>query len=720
MKRVVFLLLSFISVLIYAEEDNFISDIYEKYGKGVVYIEQSLYFDAANVKNKEIFKSIEKEYKVDILNTYITLGSGTGFIISSDGYFVTNHHVIDTTDLDKIKENFIKNIKKDFIDKIPENILPNDDYDNVVEDFRKLIKYSELYYRVLVDNKDIYFSKLVKSDKELDIALLKMEDGQNLVSLPIGDSEKLKVGNTVIAIGYPIPSSLFQVVKDFTSTVTSGFISSLRTDNLGIQHTASINPGNSGGPLFSKSGEVIGINTAGMTNANDMYFSITSRKLIKWLSFIDMEFLVEKNKKDASGLGNVYKVNEKGFLEMPENILVEMKAGYKIYVDNNLLGETPFLVKAIKSGEHTLRIESDNEFVSQKILVIKGNQDTFTYSPKMAKYKAQLYISTKPDKAEIYLNGKSYGKSPQMIKELDVGTYKIELVMGDEYFPLKDEVILKKNDLLKKEYSLPKGYVIKFSQELPEDSIITLKKADVNYEYKKGEKKYLENGEWNVTINSKIIETINLVVKIDNNDATVENIDFKYKDSEVEFVGLKKDSIILLDGKDITKNLKNNTIFVKAGKYKIMIKTSGYKLIEKEIEIHQAIKKVFNVKYTSNSEILFKSTYASVGVGLVVPSTIFMLAGIPLLAYSLSDYYVNKRYDIYKYANYDGYIKQMALTFGLFGAGVGLASLGLIMMAISIPMFNIKKKDGKDNKKTKVSLEINCFTDLYFACKINI
>ncbi len=136
---------------------------------------------------------------------------GSGFIISPDGYILTNHHVVDGAD----------------------EIL------------------------VRLNNRDAYEAKLVGSDEASDIALLKVE-ASNLPVVKIGDSRKLKIGAWVLAIGSPF---------GFESTVTAGIVSakgrSLPSENYVpyIQTDVAINPGNSGGPLFNMDGEVVGVNS---------------------------------------------------------------------------------------------------------------------------------------------------------------------------------------------------------------------------------------------------------------------------------------------------------------------------------------------------------------------------------------------------------------------------------------------------------------------------
>ena len=141
-----------------------------------------------------------------------------GTIISEDGYIITNNHVIDGAD----------------------------ELEVTLNDNRK------------------FPAKIIGADPTTDIALIKIE-ATDLPTIPFGDSEKLKVGEWVLAVGNPF---------NLTSTVTAGIVSAKSRGNIGaggkdrskiesfIQTDAAVNPGNSGGALVNTKGELVGINTA--------------------------------------------------------------------------------------------------------------------------------------------------------------------------------------------------------------------------------------------------------------------------------------------------------------------------------------------------------------------------------------------------------------------------------------------------------------------------
>ncbi len=157
-------------------------------------------------------------------------GIGSGVIVREDGYILTNSHVISDGNSDSIE------------------VLFSDGSTSSAQ---------VLWYETL-----------------LDLAIIKVNK-TNLKAVELGDSDDLMVGEPVVAIGNPLSLDLDRTV---TSGIISGLDRTLRLENSEIepliQTDASINPGNSGGPLLNAQGQVIGINTAKMTSAEGLGFSI--------------------------------------------------------------------------------------------------------------------------------------------------------------------------------------------------------------------------------------------------------------------------------------------------------------------------------------------------------------------------------------------------------------------------------------------------------------
>lgn len=196
------------------ELQNTFHNIYNQYKDSVVFISTE---KTINMKGYNPFMDdpVFREFfglKENAPKTRKARGLGTGFIISSDGYICTNHHVVQNVDT----------------------------------------------VTVTVADKS-YEAEIIGSDAVTDIALLKIKGKGVFKPVYFGNSEDVKVGDFVLAIGNP-----FGLDKTFTSGVVSG-TGRKQLDEMGnshIQTDAAINQGNSGGPLINLDGEVIGVNRA--------------------------------------------------------------------------------------------------------------------------------------------------------------------------------------------------------------------------------------------------------------------------------------------------------------------------------------------------------------------------------------------------------------------------------------------------------------------------
>ena len=213
-----------------AVPQNYVSAVVEKVGDSVVRIDASRKV-ATNVPamyNDPFFRQFFGSQMPNIPNEQIQRGMGSGFVVSSDGLILTNAHVVEGSD--RVK--------------------------------------------VTLKNGETYEGEVMGTDSLTDVAVIKIE-AEELPAVTFADSEELQPGEWAIAIGNPL---------GLDNTVTTGIVSATgRTSaQVGvadkrinfIQTDAAINPGNSGGPLLNAKGEVIGINTAIIQNAQGLGFAI--------------------------------------------------------------------------------------------------------------------------------------------------------------------------------------------------------------------------------------------------------------------------------------------------------------------------------------------------------------------------------------------------------------------------------------------------------------
>lgn len=233
---------------------NFVTEVVQEVGPAVVRINASrtVTTETPEVFNDPFFRQFFGSPVPQMPNKQVQRGTGSGFIISSEGQIITNAHVVDGADEVTV----------------------------TLKDGRTLT------------------GKVLGTDPLTDIAVVKIE-ANNLPTVKIGNSDQLQVGEWAIAIGNPL---------GLDNTVTTGIVSATGRSSalIGagdkrlefIQTDAAINPGNSGGPLLDAQGEVIAVNTAIIQNAQGIGFAIPINKAQQIA-----EQLIAKGKVDHPYLG---------------------------------------------------------------------------------------------------------------------------------------------------------------------------------------------------------------------------------------------------------------------------------------------------------------------------------------------------------------------------------------------------------------------------------
>jgi len=272
---------------------------------------------------------------------------GTGFIISSDGLIVTNKHVVGD---------------------------------------------AQAKYKVILGKDEVVEVKNIYRDPENDLAIIKI-DKTGLTPMEMGDSDKLKVGQTVIAIG--------TALGEFRSTVTKGVISGLgrgitagnpfegseKLDNV-IQTDTAINPGNSGGPLINSLGQVIGVNVAVSQSGQNIGFALpinlvkSSINNFKTTGEFDRPYLGVSYRMISKQAALLNDVPMGAYVQSTlENSPAE-KSGLKsgdiiMEIDGNKLSETfsvaNYINKKKIGDEVTLKVYRDSKEISLRAKLEKRN-----------------------------------------------------------------------------------------------------------------------------------------------------------------------------------------------------------------------------------------------------------------------------------------------------------------------------------------------------------
>lgn len=242
-------------------------------------------------------------------NSGSSQSAGTGMIVSSDGYIITNKHVVD----------------------------------------------GATSVKVITDAGDTYEKvKIVGEDPLNDVAYLKIEGAKDLPTITLGDSKTIAIGQPVLAIGNALGAYQNSVTQGIVSgtgrSVTASDSNGTKSENLTdmIQTDAAINPGNSGGPLVNAAGDVIGINSAVSTNANGLGFAIPISATKGMLKNI-----MDNGKAERAYLGLTYVTVT---AEVAKEAKLSVSHGAYIYNDSSRSGEAiikngPADKAGIKTGD---------------------------------------------------------------------------------------------------------------------------------------------------------------------------------------------------------------------------------------------------------------------------------------------------------------------------------------------------------------------------------
>ncbi len=363
---------------------------------------------------------------------------GSGFIISADGYIFTNNHVVEQAD-------------------------------------KILVKLS--------DGKE-YEAKVIGKDAKTDIALIKIKPNENLPVAEIGDSDKLRVGDWVMAIGNPF---------GLEQTVTAGIVSAKGRvigagpyDNF-IQTDASINPGNSGGPLFNMEGKVIGINTAIVAQGQGIGFAIP----IGMAKSI-LPDLKAKGKVTRGWLGiSVQDITE----ELAKNMKIKERSGALI---SDVFKGDPADKAGLKSGDiiteiNGKRVKDTHELLMMIAAFRVGETIKVKFIRDGQEKESSIVVAERKEQAELAAagdTGKAFGMvvqeiTPEISKHLGLSTKKGVIVVEVQEGSTADDVGIQPQDIIlqvnKAKISSMKDYVAEMGKAGDKGILLLIKRGKATF-----------------------------------------------------------------------------------------------------------------------------------------------------------------------------------------------------------------------------------------------
>jgi S1-C subfamily serine protease len=281
------LLFALAAVCAAGEDTGQTTDVFLDRQQAVMLVSQSVFLDRGKVDNIALFERLERAMGRKALDQYFPIANGTAFAISPDGYLVTAFHVIKHVPQDQVQRWSLRSFAHYVGKQLTPGYLEVREINKVFQEYQRIAKKSELYVHIRTADGKEHRAEVIAKNDELDLALLKINPGQELAAIPAAGGGTLRANQKVVTIGYPLQSVLDEFLDDLKSSITDGIVSAIRQDKWDIQHTAPINPGNSGGPLLNAEGALVGINVGEIREADNVCFAVGVQKLIEWLKSID-------------------------------------------------------------------------------------------------------------------------------------------------------------------------------------------------------------------------------------------------------------------------------------------------------------------------------------------------------------------------------------------------------------------------------------------------
>lgn len=328
---------------------------------------------------EQFFGPYYREQRPQQKRDYTQKGQGSGFIISKDGHILTNNHVVEDADIIK----------------------------------------------VMLSDKREFKARVIGTDPQTDVALIKIEEPSNLPVLPLGDSDKLDVAEWVIAIGNPFGLS---------QTVTLGVVSATGRSSVGIteyenfiQTDAAINPGNSGGPLLNGRGEVIGINTA-LFSRTGGYMGIGFAIPINMAKAIEGQ-LLEFGKVTRGWLGVVIQNMDK---DLADSFKLKNSSGILV---SEVQPDSPAMEAGLEQGDVILSLNNDEltdvSALRNKIALLRpGTTAKLEIIRDGQNKEIQVTIGQQPDD---FGKGGSYSNNTNTLKKYGFSLQELEGELADKF-----------------------------------------------------------------------------------------------------------------------------------------------------------------------------------------------------------------------------------------------------------------------------------------------
>lgn len=630
-----------------------------------VLVAQEVFIDSQKSSEAPLWERLEAHLKTKILNEYMTCSTGSGFIVDGKGSILTNQHVISRENEQKAIRELTSGIQYYLNSSVPDAVLNKDERYRLRIDISKILKSSQLILRVSYNGEMHEGIEVVASEEESDIALLRASSlaGKTPLQLVQRDTV-IAVGETITAIGFPLPSLFGGKLADQQTSVTKGNISALREGSYDIQHTAAINPGNSGGPLLNEEGRVVGINSAILRGSNGIFFSIGMEKIREFLINNDSESVLRENSDIAAS------TSSKNFRIQTEtvgsSVILSSEIDTEVYQSGKKIGMIP-LVYAMKTDSVTLKLKGTAG--EADILLVRDAEvkKVRTVEVPLKPFSGEVSLKTNPEGAQVLIDGVLVGKTPYS-GAVPTGERSIQFRLDGFRFPEK-KITVKQTKTTPLTVNGQKLITVSLTPPCPAGTKFTSVNQEESIPSTNVSALILPEGEWTVTAeNPDVIKTVTM--KLDVKEGLTVDTSGWALEGTVFFANMAPGSSVKINDAEYGPIPETGMLKLPCGSHKIVVKAKHYLDYSVNIKIDSVKTETITLMQKRDEEAAGKALTRNLGWATLIGASI----SIPCLVYGMKEYdkELEKSYDTFSY--------DPKPNFFMYAGGYGMLATGLLGM----------------------------------------
>ncbi len=539
--------------------------------KSVVYVQTQFFMDSSLSQEASLWSKVDKWAQTKLLGNYVTVSTGSGFFVDTQGHILTNAHVVEIKDVGALRAEIITSLQDSITHDVPLDVLSDSEKFQLRVDVARILAAATPQIRIWVPGGQTASAVVNDVSPSDDLALLSIQTDKTTRPLLLSPVGNLRVGDSVWAIGYPLGTIFKQLFKTPQASVSQGIVSAIRNDNWGIQHTAALNPGNSGGPLLDKFGNVVGVNVGLITNSTGLFFSIPVSRVVTFLKKNGLSSILQANEllRHSRSIENSLSTYEVG-----KSVVIISDVGARISSKGHFLGTAPLVLSMDTPAKVLTIIGSDGS----RTITLRRNtqiQDTSTVNVVLMPFEGALRFTSDPAGASVVVDGTPIGVTPGE-KEISAGTHIVQFFLDGYKFSEKS-IVVRKGQLTRVASNGSVQIPFTFSEPLPSGTTFDLTNGSHNIQLVDPPKLTLSTGVWHIVV-SNPGQLRNISFDLDTEKSPREiNVKSWFDLSSLVFTGSLEGCTVKIDGQKLLSPQLGKSYSVSAGTtHTIMIERPDY------------------------------------------------------------------------------------------------------------------------------------------------